>query len=818
MSSDAQLVSVERAASGFEAYDAPREAAVEADNPLRRIHLLMQGRYLAAVVLAIVLGAGLATAGVLLGRRLYVSKGAIQVSPVVERPDQGSTSTLPNYDSFLDAQITYLQSQPVREKAMEALKRPITDESEQHFAASIGVYKRGEIIFVDVIDEDPNLAMAEVQALVAAYYELQKEREKHIRDNRVALITQERDSRERKLKSGRADMHELQKVALDHGNVDIDQLYISEKSQRSDWERDLREIELAMAAAGDLKDLKAPATNPSAVAPTTAPSTPFRELTAEEVALHDRRANKLLQQRDNAEDELQVLKRSLDIKHPKVMSAQTALDQANIELRAVVAEFNKKLKENPTPPTQLALSNLVNTDIETQRALVLRLKSRQLRLTEMMRDAEQNLPLQDLVKKKIAMDLLKEDLPKLEAELDRFNKIIDRMDLEGRSPGVVSVLSTGDRPLQPLKDTRITFGAAGGLAGVLLGAGIVLLWGFSDRRLRSAEDARMSISGSQLLGILPTLPETLNDTTQAELASYSVHHIRIMLQVWDRPKKRQAFAVTSPAAGTGKTSLALALGASFAATGTRTLLIDCDVVGGGLTSRVSAFVKRKIGRILLDSGVVTAKQLERALELSTRNDKRLGETLVELGFVEPADLEVALTNQTEAGMGLVDALKGEDILNCITSTDVENLWVLPLGMTDDRHIPMLSPAAAKALIAAARDQFDTIVVDTGPAPASLEAGAVAAAVDGVVLTVSRGEQRPLAEQCVAYLESIGARVVGFVFNRASTSDVERHAGGRSSGWSSRASKKAERSRLAIGSQRREPMASVIAGESESLGK
>jgi len=47
---------------------------------------------------------------------------------------------------------------------------------------------------------------------------------------------------------------------------------------------------------------------------------------------------------------------------------------------------------------------------------------------------------------------------------------------------------------------------------------------------------------------------------------------------------------------------------------------------------------------------------------------------------------------------------------------------------------------------------------------------VCAAADGVILTVSRGQQRPLVEKAIQHLMSIGAKFAGVVFNRAHPSD------------------------------------------------
>src|SRR6202041_3456826 len=63
--------------------------------------------------------------------------------------------------------------------------------------------------------------------------------------------------------------------------------------------------------------------------------------------------------------------------------------------------------------------------------------------------------------------------------------------------------------------------------------------------------------------------------------------IRTIFKISQNNDEPQILAVTSAAPGDGKTSLTLALGLSYAACGTRTLLIDCDLVGAGLTSRMN---------------------------------------------------------------------------------------------------------------------------------------------------------------------------------------------------------------------------------------
>jgi Mrp family chromosome partitioning ATPase len=274
-----------------------------------------------------------------------------------------------------------------------------------------------------------------------------------------------------------------------------------------------------------------------------------------------------------------------------------------------------------------------------------------------------------------------------------------------------------------------------------------------------------------MLGVLPDLPDDLSDPEQAALTAHFVHQIRTLLQIWDSGVGTQVFSVTSPVSGTGKTSLTLALGVSFAAADARTLLIDCDLIGGGLTSRANAIVKRKIGRILQREGLLTDKQLDEALKLASGSRRRLGEILVELGHLKEADLDSALVTQQKGSVGLLDAINGEDLDECIAETGIPGLSILPLGGATGQHASKVSPQALRRVLAEARKRYDTILIDTGPVPGSLEAAVVAAEVDGVILCVSRGEQRPLAEKCVQHLLTIGAKVAGVVFNRAKTQDM-----------------------------------------------
>ena len=79
------------------------------------------------------------------------------------------------------------------------------------------------------------------------------------------------------------------------------------------------------------------------------------------------------------------------------------------------------------------------------------------------------------------------------------------------------------------------------------------------------------------------------------------------------------------------------------------------------------------------------------------------------------------------------AINGENLDECIAETGIANLYILPLGGATAQHISRLTPQMIRKLLNQCRERFDTVLIDSGPVPGSLEASSVAAEVDGVIL-------------------------------------------------------------------------------------
>jgi polysaccharide biosynthesis transport protein len=401
---------------------------------------------------------------------------------------------------------------------------------------------------------------------------------------------------------------------------------------------------------------------------------------------------------------------SLGSQNPKMLAMNSALklrDQQIDDYARVLREKNFiKWKPDGTGGV------LIPKDLTPQRIELAQMKEK-LKAQKSIND--------ELSRRTGELNILKAENAKLEEARSIAQKKLDDFETQKHFATVFSVVDPAGTP-QIAADRRIAFTALGFLAGGGLPVCLMLLAGLLNPRYRYSDETTSAQSmGLTLLGILPDLPDRLSDPEQASIAAHCVHQIRTMLQINNGPDDRRVVAVTSAAPGDGKTSLTLALGLSYAACGTRTLLIDCDLVGMGLTSRMNV----------------------------------------------------------SSPEGVLEAIAHRSLLEYICTTDIADVSILPVGTGQTLHASTLSPAALRRLIEEAKKHFDTILVDTGPVLGSIEASLVAAAADAVVLTVSRGQQRPLVEKAVQHLQAIGAKLAGVVFNRAQANDFDRSISGLS---------------------------------------
>ena len=348
------------------------------------------------------------------------------------------------------------------------------------------------------------------------------------------------------------------------------------------------------------------------------------------------------------------------------------------------------------------------------------LKAGEANLTDL--DRQMKKQLQVLGSKKSEVELIKGHIDRDRAEMVDVSQKMSAAQLESALAGRMSVVSPAEVPLLPVKDRRMQFMAAGTMSGFFLPAGVIVAMGTLRRRYRYSDDAAGDLASTiPLLGILPLLPHRLNDPDSAADAAQCVHQIRVMLQVNQPQEGSVAYMVTSACPGEGKTSLVTALAMSFAVSGAKTLLVDADLIGQRLTRGFNA----------------------------------------------------------EGERGFRDVVRDPASPIHVVKTETNNLSLLACGVSDGRDACAVSGRTLKQMMAAIKKRYDVVLVDSGPILGSLEASVMAQAVDSVILTISREQQKPLVERAIAHLRSVGARLAGMVFNKAERKDFYRSVGASS---------------------------------------
>ena len=198
-------------------------------------------------------------------------------------------------------------------------------------------------------------------------------------------------------------------------------------------------------------------------------------------------------------------------------------------------------------------------------------------------------------------------------------------------------------------------------------------------------------------------------TAPASFAAEQYQGLRLAVERLARTREARVIAVSSPAAGDGKTVTAINLAGALArGSSARVLLIDADL-------------RRP----------AVAKQI--GLE--------------------------------DAEVGLADALgNGIPIERIIRTLDRFNLAVIPAGTARAGVSQLLRSPRVEELIREARQRYDYVVLDTPPLLPVFDSALLAKSVDGVLLVVSANQTpRKLLGEALNLLDA--SKVLGIVFNR-----------------------------------------------------
>lgn len=674
----------------------------QAVNPLLLVHRALRGRY----VLAIIVGCVVAIPGALVGHKMvppvYTSQGIVTIDPT--RPvllyENEFNEAITAFESFVRSQARLLESPRVmQDAAVKLQEQGVMAPSSSNWAriqgATAVIVPRGSRdMIVRVTMTDPRLAKLTADAVLNSYKAVSDEEADSVFSGRLESLRQliatsaaERDS----------NLDEARERAEAQGTVDLERRRIFVQEQIEALDRQIQAMEVESPSL-------------RAVEEQASEDQPARELTAEDLVF-DPDMNALVSQRRSLRQQRTALLARVTERHPDYLAVQDELDSVNDR----IATRKQELLDMGLGEAGGAGLGGFNQRLQALKII------REERVQESKRLSEVALDIETFENEAAAaqdrLELAQRRLESLETEINESE--------EGRA----RISQQAEVPFGPSKDRRKQLAAMGAVGGFGASVAGFMAFGLFRPRYRYVADLEDEAASPPVLGLVPQVQDGRIEGDEAARAG--VHQIRSLLESMPQSGGGRVVVITSATAAEGKSTLAAALAASMAMAGRNTLLIDADLIGRGVTSRLSA------------------RQLSGLSDL--------------------------VANRGTSEEGYVHEVEGR-----------KNLDLMPAGVAEGFEPEQLSAQAMQELVLRMRRRYDAVVIDTGPILGSLEANAAAPQADQVVLVVSRGQNTRLVKLAIDRLRRFSVARIGLVFNRAGRADIERSTSAASVSIRSRA--------------------------------
>lgn len=668
------------------------------------------GRWKYTISLGLFLGSILGFAGYRLGPVKFVSAGNIHVasSGAAILKETTDTAFMPRYDGVRRTKEILVKSPRVIERVLqdpELKSLSLSEDTDLFLMIKNGLQTDTEfdteLIQVTFEADSAKIAHTFLNAILRAYKDIHGGRGgSEFRNERLLRLQENRRDYRQQRDQKRNEVQDI--IAnSEYGATNLDQVLEVMLLQIQSFKQELDQISLVMSEAPPVSDELS-----ESVASASIP-----EPTMVDLEMLDEDLKNYISQHKDLEARLSHIAKIYKPRHLQVRQAQKEIEllEAIIEMRLASARERWYALGGKVPTT-----TVLGEDIDSLTPA--QLEKRRSTLQGMLTRNQQEV--KSLNKEQSRIQSLLQEQEDIELMLAELNSEIQVMAIESDAQfsGRISIADWGFLPRYPAKDRRRALAFVGFFGGFGLSCGLFFLLGSIDRRTYSVSQLQLNSSRYRCLGVLPFLGANGADPELSETATQCVHQIRNRIEALRDQLTSHMLVVTSPYQGDGKTSLALALGWSYAAAGHRTLIMDCDLLG--------------------------------------RN----------------------LTNQMNLGQhpGVKEVLRDRNLTDQIVDMPVPNLSVMGAGMDRSFGPESIRRDDFASLCGELRQRFDIIITDTGPFSGSVELLPVAAASDGVIFSIRRGRSRIRLEECLSELETIDVPCLGVVLNCADRSDCNRY--------------------------------------------
>ena len=421
---------------------------------------------------------------------------------------------------------------------------------------------------------------------------------------------------------------------------------------------------------------------------------------------------------------------------PEVTSsaALKELRQRRLELNSHLADLQSRLGEHNTQITSVRADlATVNKQIDAEvRNVLATIKNaydiavRRYQLLEAdLRSFTANLNSEAAMKLQQLRHAVDSDRKDYESYLAQYNNIAEQREIQSASARIVSPANLPRAP-NSNRAKLYALGAVGGLSAGLL---LAFLLEYFKPGFKTSTEIEQSF-GLPVVGFLPLVSQqktrgasdsqSLNRVVNEPLShlSEAVRSMRVGLELSTNSSK--VILVTSALPGEGKSTVAMLLAASSASAGKKSILLDCDL------------------------------HLRSASEtLRRRHQPGLSELLG--GTAKLADV--------------------------IAQDPVTKINFIPAGSTRTNAADLLMSRGMLDLIAELRSRFDCVIMDTPPLLPVVDALALAAGADKILVVVEwRGTPRATLSEAFRVLAPEANRVAGVVLNKVDFNELPGYDG------------------------------------------